>query len=242
MQKGSRIIIDLIVLMVAFVVLALVVLPGVDSLMADTRSAVDTASLSVLNQATTMYRLMNGVTSDDAFAGCVTNEARMQILVEAQFLEAVPAPQQSDAAFQWDKNEQAWVLYVQGEAASITALGSTFTEISSALIQLELDRKSETGSFGRSWGSYAYTDLGLIPEDWETPVEHIYYKPCGSQIMISPEKGYTFLVEDMSGVVRKLPASYNWNLIGDCATGTWYYHLIAADNQIDITTLRVVAD
>jgi len=242
MQKSTRFMIDLIVLMIALVVLALVVLPNITSFVANTRSAADTVSLRALNEATAVYRVLSGITSKDAFAGYVTNEARIQLLVDEQLFSEMPVPQQNDAAFHWNKDEQVWVLYMQGEEASLTVLGSTFTEISSAMIQLELNRKAETGSFGRSWGSYAYTDLGLNPQDWEAPVEHICYKPCGSQLMISPEEDYTFFVEDMSGAIKKLPASYHWSLVCDCATGTWYYHIISADNQIDITTLQVVAD
>ncbi len=242
MQRSTRFMIDLIVIMVALVVLALVVLPKITQFVTDTRSAADTLSLRVLNEATIAYRVLNGAPEEDTFAGYVTDKARMQLLVDAEFLSEALAPQQNDATFQWNKKEQIWVLVVQGQTAPLTELGSSFTEISSAMMRLELDLKARTGSFGRSWGSDAYTDLGLNPEEWEAPVDHIRYQPGGAQIMLSPEEGYTFFVEDMSGAVRRLPAYYNWSLIGDCTTGTWYYHVIAADTQVDITTLRVVPD
>lgn len=240
MQRSTRIIIDMIVATLALMVLLLVVLPGITSFVGQTQATADTLNVKLLNEATTAYRLLNGIDPEDVFTGYVTDEARMQILVDAKYLLEAPVPQQSDASFRWDSDELTWILVVQGDAAPLTSLGSTFTEISSAMIDLELKRKEETGSFGRSWGRYAYTDLGLNPEDWESPVGHIYYKPAGSQIMISPEEGYTIFAEDMSGKERKLPAAYNWNLVGDCATGTWYYHTIGADTQIDIATLRVV--
>ena len=35
------------------------------------------------------------------------------------------------------------------------------------------DFYAENGRWPRSWGSYAFTDLGLDPQDWDEPIEGI---------------------------------------------------------------------
>jgi len=124
--------------------------------------------------------------------------------------------------------------------SDLTSLGSTFEEISSAIISLMETLVMETGKYGRTWGDYRYTDLGLDPEEWAEAIDHIYYKPSGSTLLIEPEDGYTFIVTDSDGNTRELSSTLNWNLIYDDSDGNWYYHTIDEDNIIDITTLQVV--
>ncbi|ADO84339.1 type IV pilin protein [Ilyobacter polytropus] len=126
------------------------------------------------------------------------------------------------------------------EIEELTSLGSTFEEISSAIISLMETLVMETGKYGRTWGDYRYTDLGLDPEEWAEAIDHIYYKPSGSTLLIEPEDGYTFIVTDSDGNTRELSSTLNWNLIYDDSDGNWYYHTVDEDNIIDISTLQVV--
>jgi len=126
------------------------------------------------------------------------------------------------------------------ETEELTSLGSTFEEIFSAIISLMETLVMETGKYGRTWGDYRYTDLGLDPEEWSEAIDHIYYKPSGSTLLIEPEDGYTFIVTDSDGNTRELSSTLNWNLIYDDSDGNWYYHTVDEDNIIDISTLQVV--
>ena len=239
-KKRGFTIIELVIVLVALAILAAIAIPSFVLVIQRSKASADTASVRSLNEVTAVYRNVHNILSDDTFAGIDSDEARMQVLVDDALLEKVPQPQQKDASFQWSVEGQVWQLFVAGEVVALTALGSTFTEISSAIIDLELELKASTGSFGRSWGDYAYTDIGLNSGDWTSAVDHIIYKPGGSRLMITPETGYTFLVEDLSGTEKELPASYNWNLVYDCIGGIWYYHSIAVGNEINIDTLQVV--
>jgi hypothetical protein len=239
-EKRVFSVLNLIILLLAIAVLVFLVMPGIASLFTRARSATDKENLELLNYTTTVYCISNDISRDEAFSGLNGDEARMQLLVDAGMLTSIPKPQQEGASFGWSWDSREWVLYINGAADPLTELGSALGEISSAMIKLELELKTSTGSFGRSWGDYAYTDIGLDPTEWKSAVGHIIYTPCGSSIAVCPEKGYTFLVEDLTGSVQVLPASYNWSLICDCESGMWYYHTIAEGTGIDITTLQII--
>ncbi|MDD2217981.1 MAG: hypothetical protein PHX63_06075 [Eubacteriales bacterium] len=97
----------------------------------------------------------------------------------------------------------------------------------------------DNGHYGRTWGDYRYTDIGLDLEDWENPVLHIYFKPTGNILRISPEEGYKLVVIDSFGMIRTLSYSLNWDLIYNASDGKWYYHSISENNIIDINTLDI---
>ncbi len=238
-EKRNFSMLNLIILLLAIAVLVFLVMPGIASIFGRAQSAADSENLYLLNYSTDIYCITYNV-SDAEFSGLGSNEARMQALMDARLIETVPEPMQKGASFSWSFDSKEWVLYLNGEAAPLTELGSTIDEISSEMMTLELKLYASTGSYGRSWGDYAYTDIGLDPAEWKNAVGHIIYTPQGSSIAVNPEKGYTFLVEDMTGSVQVLPASYNWSLLCACESGTWYFHTIEADNEINIATLQII--
>ena len=128
------------------------------------------------------------------------------------------------------------------DSEPLTSLGSTFAEISSAMIGLIQQFDDENGGYPRSWGDYKYTDIGLDPEEWNQGYEGIIYTPVGNRVQITPEDGYTFYVTDLNGEEQSLPASYNWSLVYSMENATWYYHSMDVGNEIDISTLRVVQE
>ena len=121
----------------------------------------------------------------------------------------------------------------------LTSLGSSFEEISANMIELIKKFYKEKGKYPRSWGDYAYTDIGLERDEWDKAFEGIIYRPEGKRIGIKPEEEYTFYVTDLNGEERKLSWEYNWNLYYSMKDGQWYYHKITPDNKIDISTLKV---
>jgi hypothetical protein len=98
--------------------------------------------------------------------------------------------------------------------------------------------QGENGRWPRSWGDYAYTDIGLNPADWQEAVEGIYWGPHGSDVGLANRKGdnIQIYVNDLNGKTRHLIDSWNiW-----CTTGgKCYYHRIAPENEVDIRTLVV---
>jgi len=130
-------------------------------------------------------------------------------------------------------------LYINDTPVALSPLGSSFDDISSGMIALIIQRYENKNSYGRNWGEYSYTDLGLDPDDWKDPILNIYFKPGGSNLRIRPEEGYSFIVIDAYGTERILKSSYNWDLIYSDVNKKWYYHTIADGNEIDISTLVV---
>jgi Flp pilus assembly pilin Flp len=130
-------------------------------------------------------------------------------------------------------------LGLEQESAA-TPLGTNFTEISKNMIEKIIEKFQSSGKYGRTFGDYTFTDLGLDPNDWKDPIEHIYYKPGGANLSISPEEGWSFVVNGTDGSKKVLKSSYNWNLTYNDANKQWYYHKISPENQIDITTLTTV--
>ena len=118
----------------------------------------------------------------------------------------------------------------------------SFSDTASYLIEKIEDHYAETGRYGRTWDTYAYTDIGLNAEDWAAPIQHVVYSPSGANLYIRPEAGYTFTVESVSGETMKLPERYKWNLVYSSIWGKWYYHTITQSNEINIDTLSVSRD
>jgi prepilin-type N-terminal cleavage/methylation domain-containing protein len=201
--------------------------------------AVDQANLAILNLVTSLYRFSSAIVDVDIFQGINNDQERMQKLVDSGYLAEVLFAVQDDVEFNWDSELQLWKLFADGYSTPLSPLGNTFTEISTNMIALMQKKYSETGSYGRSWGDYKYTDLGLDSEDWREPVSHITYKPSGKDLLITPEEGFTFIVYDYDNNTKIIPSSYNWNIVYNDNTKNWYYHSINADNLIDIATLKV---
>jgi len=114
---------------------------------------------------------------------------------------------------------------------------SIFTTTSDYLIGLLLDYYEEYGKWPRTWGDYVYTDLGLDPEEYGAPIDHVIFTPHGSQLYAEPEDGYEMTVTGTDGVTRVLDSDLHWNLVYDAVGGQWYYHRVEPANQIDISTL-----
>ena len=99
---------------------------------------------------------------------------------------------------------------------------------------------AENGRWPRSWGSYAYTDLGLDPADWDEPVEGIRWGPHGADVGLGTDPGdpYIIYVENQDGDLQKLYDG--WRIWCVAADGDCYYHRVAPENKIDINTLVLV--
>jgi type IV pilus assembly protein PilA len=123
-----------------------------------------------------------------------------------------------------------------GPADPLTA---SFTSTTNNLIALELAYFAKHGSWPRSWAPYNYTDLGLDPAAYASPINGLTYSAGGSFVNARPAPGYVMTVTDVSGKVRVMTSNLMWNITYDATSGSWYYHTTNPSDQIDISTLKV---
>jgi prepilin-type N-terminal cleavage/methylation domain-containing protein len=168
----------------------------------------------------------------------------LPVLVSERLIDQVPICP-SGGTYSWgtDKDGQP-VLYCSvhapgGSVATLTALGSTFSEITTSLIKLIDAFYAAHGYYPRSWGDFRWTDLGLTAADWQAAVDHLTYKPAGSAVRVRPAAGFVMVVTNTQGVKLTLTNNLNWDLVYDNATGQWYYHTIDPANKVDISTLVI---
>ncbi len=126
-KKRGFTVVEVVVVMAMLAILAFIAIPKLISIIVRAQAAADMSSVKILNDVTANYRVLNGVETGDVFAGIDSDAARMQALVDAELLAAIPKPQEKDASFQWNIGTQSWGLVVAGEAVPSTALGSSYT-------------------------------------------------------------------------------------------------------------------
>lgn len=99
---------------------------------------------------------------------------------------------------------------------------------------------NERGRWPRSWGDYAFTDIGLTPADYASPIDGVYIGPSGDKVSIGLKPGdkrVKVYVTDLNGNVRQLYSGWKIWCLPD---GGCYYHTVAPGNEVDLSTLVVV--
>lgn len=175
----------------------------------------------------------------------VDGSTGMQFLVEQLLLnEEYKCPEGGVYTWQVESDNKVSITCSKhGELYKLnTPLGNNFDEITTKLKAIIEEYYEENGTYPRSWGEFAYSDIGLTSEDWNEPFEHVIYRPRGNSFSISPEEGYKMVVMGADGTERVLKERYNWNLWYDFVTEEWYYKSISEENLIDINTLEVLED
>lgn len=236
-RKNGLTLVELLMVLVILGVIAGIGVFLIGNSISSARLAADQATVRNLNTAVSYYLL--GETDTEAFFTAQDDTERITVLYETGYLSAMPVIQNPDGNLVFDPSEIVWHLEIDDEPLPLSPFGDSFEEISAAFIELIHDHYVETGSYGRTWGDYRYTDLGLDPLDWVSPILHIYYTPSGSTLKIRPESGYEFLVYSNEDELIVLPSTRNYSLIYSDIDELWYYYSIAPENVIDITTLEV---
>jgi len=231
--------IELIVVIAILGILVSIAVPRVFGFIERARISADQASIRILNDVTTLYAIQKLKSQADIFEEFNTDDERILKLVDEGYFDSLVSPQSEGADFVWMIEKQLWVIINNDIMIPLSPLGSSFEEISLGMIELIDQNFVDKGSYGRSWGDYKYTDIGLDPEDWEIPIVHIYFKPVGDRVLVRPEEGYKFFVEDLNGNVKELTNRSNHNLVYSAPNQTWYYHSKLQGNEIDITTLKI---
>lgn len=119
-----------------------------------------------------------------------------------------------------------------------TGLGSTFGEITTALIDRITRYRQTHGAYPQS-----LSDLGLNPAQWTQPVNGLLYAywPQSGAIVVEPAAGYVMTVNNLKGRSLILyPGTKEGELRYLLEDGTWLHHPYQNQNQqVDIGTLKV---
>lgn len=239
MSKKGVTIVELLITIIIIGIIASFSVLAVSEYLTSSKLKADQQTVVTLNDATTGYHLFTNLST--IFSEEATSEDNITTLVNEGFLSSTPIPQSDNASFVWDNDLSIWYVTIDGEATSLSPYGTTPQEITPNLVSDIQDFYTNNGRYGRSWGDYRYTDLGLEPEDWENPISHIYYTPSGKNLYLTPEDGYQFVLTNDDGDEFILKASYNWNLIYNDESGNWYYHTISDENLVNFSSLVVEA-
>lgn len=232
--------VEILVVIIIISILSVTISFAYSHVIEKAKSNADESSVHTLNVATGVYKFssLNSADTADVFAGIATDAQRIQALIDSNSLLSKVTPQQKNAQFCWLIPDQLWSLKLQSDEPPLTPLGSTFQEISTAMIDLIIQRFEETGGYGRTWGDHRYTDIGLNPDDWKgSPINHISYVPSGGTLRIDVEDGYSLFIDDINGVKRELTGTSNWSLIYNNANTSWYFHSIKPENKVLIETI-----
>lgn len=107
-KKAGFTLIELIVVLAVLGILALIAVPRFFGLTDNAEVAADTASLKILNTATSVYEAEESKLGVEIFDGISTDQARMQILVDKGLLVEELEPQKEEASFYWNVDTQIW--------------------------------------------------------------------------------------------------------------------------------------
>jgi type IV pilus assembly protein PilA len=114
-----------------------------------------------------------------------------------------------------------------------------FTGQTSRLIRLVTDFYAANGYWPRSWVPYNFTDLGLDPATYASPIDGITYGVGNSNVTARPAAGYVMTATGVNGQHFVMTNNLMWNFVYDATSGKWYYHTISAGTEIDVSTMQV---
>lgn len=237
LDKKGLTLIELIAVLVILGIIAATATFLIGNTVSNARLLADQQLVSNLNSAISFYDVNNPENPISALD--LTDEEKFSLLVDAGYLSSTPDLQSNDSILNWDSETSVYRLNVEGEDLPLSPYGDTFDEIAPEIISDMQEVLADTGSYGRTWGDYRYTDLGLDPDDWDHFILHILYKPSGSELRLDVEDGYSFIFEKTDGTEVTIKSTTNWSIMYSDLDGLWYYHAIDPSNVIDISTLVV---
>lgn len=235
-KKGISIV-ELMISLVIIGIISTFTIVTISRYLSSSKLNMDKQMVISLNEATTGYYILDR--PNDVFDEEATSEENIMTLYTEGFLSSIATPNSKDAAFIWDGDSNTWYLSIDGSLENLSPYGNTPSEIAPKISNDIISYYENKGSYPRTWGDYQYSDIGLNPEDWKSPINHIYYRPSGSKLFLEPEDGYQFILETVRGVTINLTSSLNYNLIYNTVDQKWYYHSIEAENEVIFETMSV---
>jgi Tfp pilus assembly protein PilE len=234
-SKGITVV-ELLITLVVMGIIGVFAIVNIVNVVQNAKRNIDKNTVYTLNKATNYYALDEDIiVFNDA---SITDVERINTLYETGYTSRLIETQSKNASFVYSPENRLWSLVVNGETVLLTPFGNTQEEIIPTMITTITDA-IDAGSPPRSWGDYRYTDLGLDPDDWDDPVDHLYYTPSGTSLRISPEENYTITIDYVNGGSDTLTSNLNWDIVYDATTDKWYFHSINPGNEVIYETLTV---
>lgn len=112
--------IELIVVIAIIGILAAVIIPNFTGFVEKAKEGADKADIRNLNGVTIAYRAEEPKPDKFSESGTEDSESLMNFLVEQGFIGQVLVPRSENGSFDWDFQQERWVLKSTGETGSIT--------------------------------------------------------------------------------------------------------------------------
>lgn len=237
MNKKGLSIVEVLAVIAILGILSTIAIVAVGNLIENSRRRADEATITSLNAAVSLYRLSH--LDEQVIFDDLTKEEVINLLVEEQYLTSAPKLQSKESLILWYPEDGVFRLELEGEIMPLSPYGDYIIEIAPKIIEDIQDKYDSTGTYGRTWGDYRYTDIGLDPDDWEYPILHLTYVPSGSTLRINIEYGYEAVFEKSTGEIYALPGTRNYAIIYNLLDEKWYYHIISEDHIIDFNTIEI---
>lgn len=113
----------------------------------------DQVALKTLNDATMVYAIQRGMPSGDIFAGIEEDEERLEALLSAGAIQAIPQPKEPGASFCWDVTTQSWYNSLYEHSAEEPIISSfDFTALNPADFPKTGNWSKGANGFCSNWG------------------------------------------------------------------------------------------